>query len=151
MFEVVELFLVVDLVPVEPVVLDLLPVEPALETPVLDETVGSPKGRSSCAARAELVEGLTNVAPAGVLTLIEVFDLLVAVFRVLEETVGSPKQRSSCAARAELRVGFTQSETELGFATDCFAETDELLIPIFNRNILKLRRAIRLVFICIMT
>ena len=79
-FEVVELLFAVDLVPVEPVVLDLLPVEPELETPVLDETVGLPKGRSSCAARAELLEGLTNFAPAGVLTLIEVFDLLVVVF-----------------------------------------------------------------------
>ena len=118
---------------------------------MLDEAVGLPKGRSSCAARAELLEGLTNVAPAGVLTLIEVFDLLFVVFPVLAETVGSPKQRSSCAARAELPAGFTHNGAELGFATDCFAETDELPIPIFNINILKLRRAIRLVFICIMT
>jgi len=146
--------LAVDPVPVEPVVFFVVFEVVALLLSVdlvLDDVVGLPKGRSSCAARVELLEGLTYFAPAEVLTVFEVVDLLLVVFLVLEETVGSPKQRSSCAARAELRVGFTQSETELGFATDCFAETDELLIPIFNRNILKLRRAIRLVFICIMT
>jgi len=89
--------------------------------PVLDEAVGLPKGRSSCAARAELLEGLTNVAPAGVLTLIEVFDLLLVVFPVVDETVGSPKQRSSCAARAELPAGFTHNGTELGLLAICGA------------------------------
>ena len=106
MFEVVALLLAVF-----PVLVDPVPVEPVV----------SPNGRSSCAARAELLEGLTNVAPAGVLTLIEVFDLLFVVFPMLDETVGSPKQRSSCAARAELRAGFTHNGAELGLLVICGA------------------------------
>ena len=134
-FEVVELLFAVDLAPFEPVVVDpvvffvtfvalvvfevvalLLAV-----VSVLDEAVGLPKGRSSCAARAELLEGLTNFAPAEVLTLIEDFELLLVVFPVLDETVGSPKQRSSCAARAELPAGFTHNGADLGFSAICVA------------------------------
>jgi hypothetical protein len=110
-FEVVALLLAVFPVLVDPVLADRVLVEP----------VGSPNGRSSCAARAELLEGLINVAPAGVLTLIEVFDLLFVVFPMLDETVGSPKQRSSCAARAELPAGFTHNGAELGLSEICVA------------------------------
>jgi hypothetical protein len=130
----------VELVPVEPVVVDLV-----LETPVLDEVVALPKRRSSCAARAELLEGLTYRAPAEVFTVFEVVDLLLVVFPVLvdpvlDEAVPVARvlvdlvvvdpvlvepvlvdpvvpsiQRSSCAARAELPVGFTHTKTKLDF------------------------------------
>ena len=71
-----------------------------LVDPVPVELVESPNGRSSCAARKGLLEGLKYVAPAGVLTVIEIFDLLLTVIPVLVDaifdiTVGSPKQRSS--------------------------------------------------------
>jgi hypothetical protein len=103
---------------------------PELVEPVFDETVASPKGRSSCAARAELLEGLTYDAPAEVLTVFEVVELLLTVFPavvepvvvdpvvtellvvdlvletpVLVETVGPPNGRSSCAARRGLLEG----------------------------------------------
>jgi len=78
---------VTELLVVDPVVTELLVVDLVLETPVLVETVGPPNGRSSCAARRGLLEGLRYVAPTEVLIVFEVVDLLLVVFPALIELV----------------------------------------------------------------